>query len=1565
MRRRVLSVVWFVVLSAMVSVAADVTVFGPETFARGTGEPRAVTRTFSVSSLSGPYLLRVANNGVTNALISVNGQTVLSPDDFKVTETKTGEKAEKSENGDDGDFVPSLERPVTLRAGTNQIAVELRGKPGLSLTLQIVNTGAADTTPPTITAAASPPPNANHWNNSPVTVTFTCTDAGSGIATCPPPVTVGDDGATQVVTGKATDNAGNTATTSVTLNIDQAPPIVTASQSPSANANGWNNGPVTVTFAATDALSGVAPDSLTAPATLSTDGSNLSASGQATDLAGNVGPVTRAGINIDQVQPSITVALSEAPNAKGWVIGPVTAHFDCGDPGSGIAICPSDQIVSADGEGRTVSGTATDNAGNTRSVTSAAFNVDHTKPTITVALSPAPRGSAYSSVAVTAHFICDDTVSGVASCPPDQVVSSDGAGQTVTGSATDLAGNTESVTSDPFNIDRSAPSITVTLDPAPNTNGWNNSPVTAHFTCTDAGGSGVVSCPANQVFSSGGANQSVSGMAIDGAGNTEIVSTTVNLDRTPPELTFASPVNGAFVFTPTLTATGTVTDDLSGVAGVTCDGAQAMVSGTTVGCGVTLARGPNSIAAVAEDLAGNRTSFDLGLNYSRVPVVKITSPDNLGYLNVSPTTVSGTVDDDTAQVTINSIPAPAANGSFSIALPLAEGPNVITASASTNDGAVGTASVAVTLDTTPPRVTVTSPPDQFVTTDDSITVSGNVNDIVVGTVNDQQAQVRVNGLSAQVGNRTFVAANVPLAVGPNDIDAVATDRVGNFAHATRIRVTRQVLTQAQIRAVSGNNQTAPIGAALSAPLVVALTDATGQPSPNTSVIFKVAQNDGLMTAGGSPAATVVTTTDAQGHAHVTWMLGNRAGAGGNSVEAYSVGYEGTALFTATGTQGAAGKIVVDTGNDQIGAVGQALPKPFIAVVVDGGSNRLAGAPVTFTVQQGGGSFDGRESFSAITDSDGRVAATLTLGLQEGNANNLVTATFPTNLAFPVAFTASGRAPGDPAATTIAGVVLDNSNVPIPGVTIRAVLTNVLHSSLTSVQSATAVQTDAQGQFSISQAPIGFVKLLVDGSTAQLPGAYPSLEYDVVTVAGQVNTVGQPMYLLALNTANQLCVSPTEPGGTLTIPEAPGFSLTFGFGQVTFPGGSQTGCVSVTIVHGDKVPMVPGFGQQPRFIVTIQPSGAVFSPPAPITLPNVDGLKPREVTEMYSFDHDIGSFVAIGTGVVSDDGQVIRSSAGVGVLKAGWHCGGNPAPTGSAAECGACKTCVTDHCEADPSQNGQQVPDDKCKVCKGGEPTEIDLTTTGVEVAYTFSPPSAAVDKINEILEKLRPLGVIASVNLLQVTGKVSTKECCGAETGKGHETSGSVSGNFGGISVKVKVWPPGPIPTFGPVTLDVIGIVSLSVKAEFVGGVFLGVTINVTGEVGYKKKDCSEDPADLAGCFNASLKATLTPSVSAEFGGSASLTIDCFFCDKTTISIEASLLIGELSWPIDITGVTYNKDSCSAGLAGGIFNPQKGEFKISAKFSGKYKTELLGEQKLEATFEFLKCEITLSSVECK
>src|SRR6185295_19322077 len=138
------------------------------------------------------------------------------------------------------------------------------------------------------------------------------------------------------------------------------------------------------------------------------------------------------------------------------------------------------------------------------------------------------------------------------------------------------------------------------------------------------------------------------------------------------------------------------------------------------------------------------------------------------------------------------------------------------------------------------------------------------------------------------------------------------------------------------------------------------------------------------------------------------------------------------------------------------------------------------------------------------------------------------------------------------------------------------------------------------------------------------------------------------------------------GGRVTLPEVPGFALEIAPGSVTFPGGSRSGVVSVTAVHADRVPMPPGAGMQPRLIVTVQPVGAHFDPPAKLTLPNVDGLAPGTVTELFSFDHDIGSFVAIGTGTVSEDGLVVRSDPGFGIVEAGWHCGTPPGGSGASA-----------------------------------------------------------------------------------------------------------------------------------------------------------------------------------------------------------------------------------------------------------------------------------------------------------
>ena len=58
---------------------------------------------------------------------------------------------------------------------------------------------------------------------------------------------------------------------------------------------------------------------------------------------------------------------------------------------------------------------------------------------------------------------------------------------------------------------------------------------------------------------------------------------------------------------------------------------------------------------------------------------------------------------------------------------------------------------------------------------------------------------------------------------------------------------------------------------------------------------------------------------------------------------------------------------------------------------------------------------------------------------------------------------------------------------------------------------------------------------------------------LTTIPGRDNTVGMPIYLLPLDLQHGLFVDETR-GGTVTLPEVPGFALEIAPGSVTFPGG---------------------------------------------------------------------------------------------------------------------------------------------------------------------------------------------------------------------------------------------------------------------------------------------------------------------------------------------------------------------------------------------------------------------------
>jgi hypothetical protein len=115
-----------------------------------------------------------------------------------------------------------------------------------------------------------------------VTVHFTCTDAGSGIATCPADQTFSTDG-TYTATGTATDHSGNSATTSFgPVKIDKTAPALAPSVTPNPV---YLHGSATASAGATDSGSGIATQSCGAVNTSTVGAKTVTCT--ATDNAGN------------------------------------------------------------------------------------------------------------------------------------------------------------------------------------------------------------------------------------------------------------------------------------------------------------------------------------------------------------------------------------------------------------------------------------------------------------------------------------------------------------------------------------------------------------------------------------------------------------------------------------------------------------------------------------------------------------------------------------------------------------------------------------------------------------------------------------------------------------------------------------------------------------------------------------------------------------------------------------------------------------------------------------------------------------------------------------------------------------------------------------------------------------------------------------------------------------------------------------------------------------------------------------------------------------------------------
>ncbi|MGE3845070.1 MAG: chitobiase/beta-hexosaminidase C-terminal domain-containing protein [Vicinamibacterales bacterium] len=162
---------------------------------------------------------------------------------------------------------------------------------------------------------------------------------------------------------------------------------------------------------------------------------------------------------------------------------------------------------------------------------------------------------------------------------------------------------TESYT---LTLDTTLPTITAHVSPSPNAAGWHSGPVTISYSCTDD--QGIATCPMPVTVDEEGTDLQIIGTAIDTSGNHRTVTTAVSLDRTPPVVTLASPVDGQQTSAVSVSALANVGDALSGFDVATCDGTSATVQNDAVTCVVELDPGRNEFVIHVRDRAGNSAS---------------------------------------------------------------------------------------------------------------------------------------------------------------------------------------------------------------------------------------------------------------------------------------------------------------------------------------------------------------------------------------------------------------------------------------------------------------------------------------------------------------------------------------------------------------------------------------------------------------------------------------------------------------------------------------------------------------------------------------------------------------------------------------------------------------------------------------------------------------------------------------------------------------------------------------------------------------------------------------------
>lgn len=417
--------------TALVAVSRNGTATGTQTFTSG------ATVTVSVLTVSGAGL-SAAMDATTITLpanwASLPNNTLSAAVLSTVTLTSTVEGAGSGS--------------ITFRAtGLNSSGATISRDRAMSVSWTTGSCAPADATPPVITPHVSGALGTNGWYTSDVDLSWTVSDPESTVTSvsgCTATSLVTDTTGTTVTC--AATSSGGTASQRVTIKRDATAPVIGyLGQSPEANAAGWNNTDVTLSWSCSDATSGAV--AALDGTTLTAEGADQQATGTCTDNAGNVVTDTTSGVDIDTTAPVIshTVNPSGPDGDNGWYTSDVAIDWTVEDAlsGAGSATGCADTKLTADTTGVTLTCDAADLAGNTATQTTTLVQRDATAPEVTWDNGGPSNGGAYYFGTVPAAPGCSatDATSGLAG-PCAVTGYGTGVGtHTLSASAVDNAGN--------------------------------------------------------------------------------------------------------------------------------------------------------------------------------------------------------------------------------------------------------------------------------------------------------------------------------------------------------------------------------------------------------------------------------------------------------------------------------------------------------------------------------------------------------------------------------------------------------------------------------------------------------------------------------------------------------------------------------------------------------------------------------------------------------------------------------------------------------------------------------------------------------------------------------------------------------------------------------------------------------------------------------------------------------------------------------------------------------------------------------------------------------------------